>query len=37
MFVVAVPNPHYPPDAEAMALADVVVDSIAELEPGLFR
>ncbi len=37
MFVVAVPNPHYPPDAEATALADVVVDSIADLEPGLFR
>jgi len=37
MFVVAVPNPHYPPDAESTALADVVVGSIAELEPGLFR
>jgi HAD superfamily hydrolase (TIGR01509 family) len=37
MFVVAVPNPHYPPDDEATALADVVVDSVAELEPGLFR
>ena len=37
MFVVAVPNPHYPPDAEATALADVVVGSIAELEPALFR
>jgi len=36
MFVVAVPNPHYPPDAEAMAQADVVLGSIAELEPSLF-
>lgn len=37
MFVVAVPNPHYPPDPEATALADVVLGSIAELEPRLFR
>jgi HAD superfamily hydrolase (TIGR01509 family) len=36
MFVVAVPNPHYPPDREAMAQADVVLGSIAELEPGSF-
>jgi HAD superfamily hydrolase (TIGR01549 family) len=32
MRVVAVPNPHYPPDDEALALADVVVASIGELE-----
>jgi HAD superfamily hydrolase (TIGR01509 family) len=32
MRVVAVPNPHYPPDDEALALADVVVPSIAELQ-----
>ena len=32
MRVVAVPNPHYPPDDEALALADVVVPSIGELE-----
>jgi hypothetical protein len=31
MFVVAVPNPHYPPDREAMTQADVVLGSIAEL------
>jgi HAD superfamily hydrolase (TIGR01509 family) len=36
MFVVAVPNPHYPPDGEAMAQADVVLGSIAELEPASF-
>ncbi len=36
MVVVAVPNPHYPPDAEAMELADVVLASIDELEPALF-
>jgi HAD superfamily hydrolase (TIGR01509 family) len=33
MRVVAVPNPHYPPDAESLALADVVVDSIRDV-PG---
>jgi beta-phosphoglucomutase-like phosphatase (HAD superfamily) len=32
MRVVAVPNPHFPPDEEAMALADVVVDSIGALQ-----
>jgi HAD superfamily hydrolase (TIGR01509 family) len=31
MRVVAVPNLHYPPDAEALAAADIVVDSLAEL------
>jgi HAD superfamily hydrolase (TIGR01509 family) len=30
--LVAVPNPHYPPDDEALALADVVVPSIGELQ-----
>ena len=29
--VVAVPNPHFPPDAESLALADVVLASIGEL------
>jgi HAD superfamily hydrolase (TIGR01509 family) len=33
MRVVAVPNPSYPPDDEALALADVVLGSIAELTP----
>jgi HAD superfamily hydrolase (TIGR01509 family) len=32
MRVVAVPNPHYPPDDEALALADVVVPAIGELQ-----
>jgi HAD superfamily hydrolase (TIGR01509 family) len=32
MFVVAVPNPHYPPDDEAMAAADAVIASIGELQ-----
>ena len=32
MRVVAVPNPHFPPDDEAMAQADVVLGSVAELQ-----
>jgi HAD superfamily hydrolase (TIGR01509 family) len=32
MRVIAIPNPRYPPDNDALALADVVVDSIAELD-----
>jgi beta-phosphoglucomutase-like phosphatase (HAD superfamily) len=36
MFVVAVPNPHFPPDEEAMAAADVVLGSIDELQIELF-
>jgi beta-phosphoglucomutase-like phosphatase (HAD superfamily) len=35
MRVVAVPNPHFPPDEDALARADVVVRSIAELTPEL--
>lgn len=37
MRVVAVPNPHFPPDDEAVALADVVLHSIAELTPELLE
>jgi HAD superfamily hydrolase (TIGR01509 family) len=29
--VIAIPNPHFPPDPEALAVADVVLDSIDEL------
>jgi HAD superfamily hydrolase (TIGR01509 family) len=36
MFVVAVPNPHFPPDDESLAQADVVIRSIAELRPEHF-
>jgi HAD superfamily hydrolase (TIGR01509 family) len=32
MLVVALPNAHYPPGAEALELADVVIESLAELE-----
>jgi HAD superfamily hydrolase (TIGR01509 family) len=35
MKVVAVPNPHFPPDAEALVLADAVVPSTSELSPEL--
>ena len=33
MRVIAVPNPHFPPDDEALAEADVVLASISELTP----
>jgi HAD superfamily hydrolase (TIGR01509 family) len=34
MRVVAIPNPHFPPDEAAVALADVVLASLGELTPG---
>ena len=37
MRVLAVPNAHYPPAADALALADAVVSSPAELTPELTR
>jgi HAD superfamily hydrolase (TIGR01509 family) len=33
MRVVAIPNASFPPDAEALALADVVLESVRELAP----
>jgi len=33
MRVIAIPNAHFPPDEEALALADVVLGSIGELTP----
>jgi beta-phosphoglucomutase-like phosphatase (HAD superfamily) len=33
MRVVAVPNPSYPPGEEALAGADLVIDSLAKLTP----
>jgi HAD superfamily hydrolase (TIGR01509 family) len=33
MRVLAIPNTHFPPGAEALARADVVLDSLAELTP----
>jgi len=35
MRVVAIPNPTYPPDDEALALADVTIDSLDRLTPEL--
>ena len=35
MHVFAIPNPHFPPDAAALADADVVLASIAELPAAL--
>jgi hypothetical protein len=33
MRVLAIPNPQYPPEDDALALADQVLRSIAELTP----
>lgn len=35
MRVIAVPRPDFPPSAEALRLADAVLDSLSELEPTL--
>jgi HAD superfamily hydrolase (TIGR01509 family) len=35
MRVIAIPNPHYPPDEEALASADVTLLSLAELTPAI--
>jgi HAD superfamily hydrolase (TIGR01509 family) len=34
MRVIAIPNPHFPPDAESLALADVTLGSLDELTPA---
>jgi beta-phosphoglucomutase-like phosphatase (HAD superfamily) len=34
MLVVAVPNPEFPPDPDAVELADVVIESLDELTPA---
>ena len=34
MRVIAIPNASYPPDTEALELADVVLDSLDQLTPG---
>jgi HAD superfamily hydrolase (TIGR01509 family) len=33
MYVIAIPNPHYPPSVDVLELADVVHDSLDELTP----
>jgi HAD superfamily hydrolase (TIGR01509 family) len=35
MAVIAVPNPHYPPEADALALAAATVDGVADVTPEL--
>jgi HAD superfamily hydrolase (TIGR01509 family) len=35
MTVIAVPNPHYPPDADALALAAATVSVVGEITPAL--
>jgi hypothetical protein len=37
MRVIAVPNPHYPPDADALALAAATVRTPGELTAELVR
>jgi HAD superfamily hydrolase (TIGR01509 family) len=37
MRVVAIPNPHFPPDEDALAQADVVLRSIDELTPDVIE
>ncbi|MGH3004174.1 MAG: HAD family hydrolase [Gaiellaceae bacterium] len=37
MRVIAVPNPHFPPGADALALADTVLGSLDELTPALLE
>jgi len=37
MRVVAIPNPHFPPDEDALAQADVVLRSIDELTPEVIE
>ena len=32
MRVIAIPNPSFPPDDDALALADLVLDSIADMD-----
>ena len=37
MRVIAVPNPHFPPDEAALAHADAVIASIGELMPAVIE
>jgi hypothetical protein len=37
MRVVAVPNPHFPPAADALELAAATLDRIEQLDPGLIE
>jgi HAD superfamily hydrolase (TIGR01509 family) len=35
MAVIAVPNPHYPPEDDALALADATVETVGDVAPAL--
>jgi HAD superfamily hydrolase (TIGR01509 family) len=35
MSVIAIPNPHFPPAADALALADIVLEDLDELTPAV--
>ena len=35
--VIAIPNAHFPPDEESLAVADVVIPSLAELTPDVIE
>jgi HAD superfamily hydrolase (TIGR01509 family) len=37
MFVIALPNPHFPPSSEALNLADAVVAGLGEVAPVILR
>ena len=37
MAVIAIPNRDFPPDPEALALADLVLDSLEDLNPERVR
>jgi HAD superfamily hydrolase (TIGR01509 family) len=37
MAVIAVPNPHYPPDEDALALAAAIVHTLSDLTPDLIE
>lgn len=37
MAIVAVPNPHYPPDADALRLASITVDTIRKVTPAVIE
>ncbi len=37
MAVIVVPNPHYPPDSDAVALAAAVVTTMADVTPELVQ
>jgi HAD superfamily hydrolase (TIGR01509 family) len=37
MRVIAIPNPHFPPDEEALAQADILLRSISELTPAVIE